>query len=705
MSEEAPTDAPPDPALAEPAEASEPVDAPAPAPRPSRIMRALRWLAPSAVAACAGAFVAGCYEAIGVSEPLGMAATIGFFAMLATPVLFALATVARALIAGWGTRELAEQLTEDGGGMPRLAGWVITILIASLALAWIAFQGTWQLFAWTAFKPLTVGFVQPVIAVGGTLALIAVSRPAARLFSAIARRIDRRWRKNGRRTLLRPLPIFATAIALSLIAIYVLWRVVVKRRIGPLEIELFYAPVIAVVVAAIASVVWQHLGRATRYVGIALPVLVAASIGLAVHTVSSRPSLTLEIWGDRPLAGIAIEKLFNLEEIRASISLAEFRPVEKPASPHPDIILITIDTVRADHTPPYGGVAQMPMLKGIGERGVVFTWAFSPSNVTRRSIPSMVIGAAATRIKGRVIGWALRVDPRHVLLAERLLAGGYETAGFMCCRGFYDPEVRTGLQRGLEHLEIEANGRSLGKAAKDWVTAREKRTDKKPLFLWMHILEPHNWEMGVGTPAAEAEKMALYDRSLSIADSIVADVMGPFADREPAHAPIVIVTADHGEALGEHGQPNHSTDLYNSQIRVPFVAAGPGIKPNHIMETVSVTDIVPTIVELAGFEPPSGAGIDGRSLAGLMTGKRMDNSEGGTAFAAMIKDRSNPGGVVAIVSGRWKLIETGGSLELYDIHSDPNEVTNVINMRPDIAAQMRKLLEATRLQHEKSPFD
>jgi hypothetical protein len=704
LSEDPPTDASPYRVPAEPEQVSDPAPILPPA-GPSRIVRALRWLAPSAVAACAGAFIAGCFEAIGVNELIGMAATIGFFAMLATPMLFAIAAIARALIAGWGTRELAAQLTEDGGGMPRLAGWVITILIAALALAWIAFQGTWQLFSWTAFKPLTVGFVQPIIAVGGALGLLAMSRPAARLFAAITRRIDRRWRRNGRRTLLRPLPIFGTAILLSVIALYVIWRVVVKRRIGPLEIELFYAPVIALVVTAIASVAWHRLGRAQRYVGIVLPVLVVASIGAAVHAVSSRPSLTLEIWGDRPLAGIAIEKVFNLEEIRASISLAEFRPVEKPASPHPDIILITIDTVRADHTPPYGGVAQMPMLKGIGERGVVFTWAFSPSNVTRRSIPSMVIGAAATRIKGRVIGWALRVDPRHVLVAERLLAGGYETAGFMCCRGFYDPEVRTGLQRGLQHLEIEANGRSLGKAAKDWVTAREKRGDKKPLFLWMHILEPHNWEMGVGTPAAESEKMALYDRSLSIADSIVADVLGPFADREPSHAPIVIVTADHGEALGEHGQPNHSTDLYNSQIRVPLVAAGPGIKPNHIMETVSLTDLVPTLVELAGFQPPGGTGIDGRSIADLMTGRRIDNPQGGTAFAAMIKDRSNPGGVMAIVSGRWKLIDNGGVFELYDLHSDPHENVNLMNTRAEIAAQMKKLLETTLLEQGKSPFD
>jgi len=292
-----------------------------------------------------------------------------------------------------------------------------------------------------------------------------------------------------------------------------------------------------------------------------------------------------------------------------------------------------------------------------------------------------------------------------VMVAERLAAAGYETAGFMCCRGFYDPEIRTGLQRGIEHLDIEANGRVLGKSARDWVTAREKRMGNRPLFVWMHILEPHNWEIGVGTPRDEGEKQKLYDRSLTISDQILAELVAGFADRPPERAPIVIVTADHGEALGEHGQPNHSTDLYNSQIRVPLVVAGPGIRPGHFQETVSLTDLVPTLIELAGYVPPKGPSIDGRSIADLMTGKRLDAPGSGTAFAAMIKDRSNPGGVTAIVSGQWKLIDNGGAFELYDLKSDPAEVNNLIGTRTEIAAQMHKLLDETLAKQALSPFE
>lgn len=668
-----------------------------PVPRWPRLARAARWLAPSAACACSGALAAGGFEAVGVGGPLAMLATIGFFAMLAGPVLFGASVAARAVIAGWGPRGLAERLTEDGG-MPALAAWVLTIFLAAFGLAWLAFQGTWQLAAWTAFKPLTLSFLQPVITVGGALALLALSVPAARLFTR-----PLRW--LNRKVALTPVRVFGAAAVISVGTVYALWRLMVKPRIGPVDTSVLYAPLIAIAVTGLAHVAAARI-RKRRAIGMVLGATAAALVATAVVTVKTRPSLTLEIWGDRPLAGIAIERVFDLDRIRAAISLSEFRPVDRPGAEHPDIVLITIDTVRADHTPPYGGAAEMPVLAGLGERGAVFTWAFSPSNVTRRSIPSIVIGAAPTRIKGRVVGWALRVDPRHVLLAERLLAAGYETAGFMCCKGFYDPEIRTGLQRGLEHLVIEPNGRSLGQTARNWISAREQRPGpRRPLFVWMHILEPHNWEIVGGPWHEEAERQKLYNRSLEISDAIMLDTITGFADRPPEKTPIVIVTADHGEALGEHNQPNHSTDLYNSQIRVPLVIAGPGIKPARIMESVSLTDLVPTIVELAGFEPPRDGSIDGRSLADLLRGKRVEQPDSGTAFSAMIKDRSNPGGVTSVVSGRWKLIDTNGVFELYDLHSDPGEQSNLIGTRPEMAAQMRKLLEQTLLRHAKSPFE
>jgi arylsulfatase A-like enzyme len=305
-----------------------------------------------------------------------------------------------------------------------------------------------------------------------------------------------------------------------------------------------------------------------------------------------------------------------------------------------------------------------------------------------------------------VVGWALRIDPRHVLAPERLVAGGYETAGFMCCGGIWGNDRKTGMSRGLAHLEVEPreNGFVLAKQAREWIEARDKRGERRPLFLWMHVIEPHNWFYGAD-PRNDDDRRRLYDRTLQQSDQMLAEVLAAFASRPADRAPIVIVTADHGEGLGDHGQPNHSTDLYDSQIRVPLVIAGPGIAPRAIFETVSLTDLTPTLVDLAGFEPPHGRSIDGASFADLATGRRKTDDEGGLAFAAMIKDRSNPGGITAVVKGRWKLVDAGSSIELYDVHTDPGERSNQLVAKPLVVEELKKLMEKYVRAGEESPFE
>jgi len=632
----------------------------------------------------------GGVEATGAEDVMGAAAAAGFLALIVFPALLVLSAIARGIYGAWQPQTLA--IVEDDGGAPKLVGWLVVVLLGCLLLAWAMFQGTWVLNAWTAFKPLTLSFAEPIIAIAAALVAVAASRPAARLFAFLARKAERALRGKRDRSFLRPRNVLVGAAVVVVVTVYVLWRVMVKPRLGPIDLSVLHAPALALAALLLAHAVWRVVPK-QPIVGGVLGLATAASIASALVAVHTRPSLTLEIWGDQPLAGIAIERLFDL---------AEFRPVDKPGSPHPDIVLITIDTVRADHTPPYGGSADMPILKELGQRGAVFVYAFAPSNVTRRSIPSIVTGLQPNRVRGRVVGWALRIDPRHVLLAERLRAGGYETAGFMCCKGFWGDEARTGLSRGLEHVHIEQNGMRLAKAARAWLDARERSKTKRPLFLWMHILEPHNWTGGITEPTNEDDRRRMYDRSLTASDGMMREVVGAFIERTPEQAPIVVVTADHGEGLGDHGAPYHSTDLYNSQIRVPLVIAGPGIKTgNRVAETVSLTDLTPTIVELAGFQPPVDQ-LDGRSLADLATGTRLGSPDAGVAFAAMIKDRSNPGGVTAVVRGGWKLIDNGVSYELYDVKDDPLERQNLYVQKPTIAAELKKLLAARAA--DRDPF-
>jgi arylsulfatase A-like enzyme len=666
----------------------------------------LRWLAPSAVAACVGALAAGLVEGARTDGAASALAAAGFLAVLAVPALLVAGAVVRGVAAAWGAGELVRSLIDADGAAPRLAAWLAVILLGAFGLAAAMFHSVWLLSLYTAFKPLAMSFLEPAVAVATALAIVALSRPCARLLAWLAQRLDARWRRGGRGTLLRPRIIVAAAGLAALAALYGAWRMAVRYRLGPIDTGLLHVPAAGLAAAGLTHAAWPRLRRTgALVVGLGSALATAAALAVAAFVLAARPSSTLEIWGDRPLAGLAIETVFDTGAIRARIALAEFRPVERPGAAHPDIILVTIDTVRADHTPPYGGQADMPGLRDLAAHGTTFDWAFAPGNVTRRSIPSIATGLSPMRVRGRVVGWALRLDPRHVLLAERLRGGGYDTAGFMCCEGFWGQTFRTGLERGLAHLVIDHRGQSLAGKARAWLDAREQRAGNPPLFLWMHLIEPHNWTQPTGEPKSDADRRAFYDRALAAADQMVRDMLAAFGRRPPERAPIVIVTADHGEALGEHGQPFHSTDLYNSQIRVPLVIAGPGIRPQHIAETVSLTDLVPTILDLAGFVPPRGRSLDGRSLAELATGARAADPEGGIAFAAMIKDRSNPGGVTAVVKGRWKLIDSGDNQELYDVRTDPGEHNNVLGQQPRLLDELRKLLAERTAAAADSPFE
>jgi hypothetical protein len=669
----------------------------------SRLVPALRWLAPSAMAGCTGALVAGVIEDRGGGGAFGVLAAAGFVALVAAPALTCASAVVRGVAAAWQPGALAAALVDPDGAAPRLAGWIAVIWLGALGLASAMFQSVWALAAYTAFKPLATSFLEPVFAVATALAIVALSRPAARLFAYLARRVDALWRRGGRRTLLRPRIVVGAALAAGLAALAAAWWIEIAPRIGPVDTTALYAPAAALITALAVHAAWPRLGRMRAPAGLVCAGLIAAATASALVAAWLRPSLTLEIWGDRPVAGLAIDAVFDLDAIRDRISLREFRPVERPGAAHPDILLITIDTVRADHTPPYGGQAAMPALTALAVRGAVFDRALSPSNVTRRSIPSIVTGLAPDRVRGRVVGWALRLDPRHVVLAERMRAGGYDTAGFMCCESFWG-SVHTGLERGLAHLAIEAHGPTLAHAARTWLDQRERRGGNPPLLLWMHILEPHGWTTGGADARSDAERHAVYDRTLTAADQMLGEVLGAFAQRAAGRAPIIIVTADHGEALGEHGHPYHSTDLYDSQIRVPLVIAGPGIAQRRVAEAVSLTDIVPTVLDLGGFAAPGHASLDGASFADLATGQRPGSLDAGVAFAAMVKDRSSPGGVTAINRGHWKLIDDNDRLELYDTAADPGERDNAIDRQPQIAAELRALLAAHAERASQSPF-
>ena len=390
--------------------------------------------------------------------------------------------------------------------------------------------------------------------------------------------------------------------------------------------------------------------------------------------------------------------------MRGELDFEGFRPTPVPGAAHHDIVLVTIDTVRADRTPPYGGMAKMPALAKLAQEGAVFQYAFSPGNVTRRSLPAMMMGLSAPRLRGRVAGWALKLDPRHVLVAERLRAAGYETAGFFCCTSQFGREHELGLVRGIEHIEIEKEGEDLAERAVTWLQARRKRGETRPLFLWMHLIEPHGWEKSHPASADARRRTLRYDLSLADADRGLGVLTDELMRGDPASRPYVIVTSDHGESLGDHGFKTHASSLYNSEIRVPLVVRGPGVAPGRIARPVGLADLAPTLLDLAGFVPPGMPTMDGTSFAPLVRREVPIAIEHGGAYAAMIADRSVEREMRAVIDGRFKLIWNGGDVELYDYVADPAESRNLAVLQPAVTKRLRVRLTQRRETDEVSPF-
>lgn len=673
------------------------------------IAKLLRWLLPCAVAAMAAAVIAGATEATMAGlGPLGIIIAIGFAAMFAGPALLIAAVAARLVFRAWWPR--VQQLIDADGNAHRFAAALLVGLLGIATLSMVGFQVIWRLFRSTQFGPHVVAVGNAlVMGVAGILMIAGapiVYDIVARVFAALAQR----WYRRTQRRLFVLHHVVIGSLLVGAAATYVSWRFIAVPSLGHIDLSILIYPVTATFALAAFSLLFGRFRttrakRMRRFVGAGIATACAACIGTALLSLRQWPVTTLDIWADCPVAGLSIDRQFEIENVRRLLPLAAFRPVEAANAngKHPSIILITIDTFRADRTPPYGGPAPMPHLLSLAARGVVFDWAFSPGNVTRRSMPSMFIGLDATRVRGRVTGWSLKLDPRHVTLAERLQQAGYNTAAFVCCDSFWGPLASTGWDRGIKHLVTERNGNKLTDSAVDWLTKQNANANGAPTFVWLHYLEPHNW---TAEPVKDADRRSPYDTVLGKVDTMLGRLLEVTLAQSPEQQPLVIVTGDHGESLFEHGTNYHSSDLFNTQIRVPLIMAGAGLTPTRIGETVSGTDLVPTILELAGFVPPTqdSADIDGRSLADLVRRTRVPDITGGYAFAAMIRDRSNPGGQRAVLQGPWKLYQRGDSLELYNFRDDPAELNNLANARPEVVTKLRVLLDAAANRARLTPF-
>jgi arylsulfatase A-like enzyme len=350
-------------------------------------------------------------------------------------------------------------------------------------------------------------------------------------------------------------------------------------------------------------------------------------------------------------------------------ALAARAPAD-PTAPRRDIVLVTIDSVRADRTSLAGyRFATTPQLAALAGRGARFDRAYTPAPLTRRAVPAILYGRMAAALPfSSSRRWPLLLANPLPSLASTLTAAGYRTAAIVSHRGLplSDATYRgfaevIGLSDELVSRHHDNADQVIDRALA-WLAAPALR----PRFLWVHLIDPHY----PYTPPPSAPRLgagaSAYDRELAFADAQLGRLLAAL----PAERTIVVVTADHGEAFGERHHRFHGRCLDDVETRVPLVIAAPGGPPTSTATPVSLVDLAPTLLELVGVETP--AGMTGASLAATVrTGAPPPARPILTELFADGTGRE----LVAVHAGERKLVRdlAAATDTAYDLAADPRE--------------------------------
>jgi arylsulfatase A-like enzyme/tetratricopeptide (TPR) repeat protein len=411
----------------------------------------------------------------------------------------------------------------------------------------------------------------------------------------------------------------------------------------------------------------------------------------AGERLSARPARWLGPAGVVALAVLVVAAAWTWRSRGASSALLE--------RVHPDVLLVTIDTLRADHLGCYGDRdAATPVLDALAARGVRYPNAVAHVPLTLPSHTSILTGLTPLR-HGVRDNTGFVLGPGVPTLAEQFRRAGYLPAAFVS--GF-PVHHRFGLDRGFAVYDdrfprgddparpayIERRGDQTVASALAWL--RQGAASAGPVFVWVHLYDPHA-PYDPPEPFRSRFRDREYDGEIAFADQQVGVLLDGWRHRRSGRDPVVLVTADHGEGLGEHGEPTHGLFIYDSTIRVPFIVVGPGVARGTAPSTLArLIDIAPTLLDLAGLPPLSG--IDGRSLRPSWAGKAFPDEP---AYAESLFGRLSFGW--APLYG-WReprlMFVDAPRTELYDLSADPRELRNVADDQADDAARMRRAVEA-----------
>lgn len=401
-----------------------------------------------------------------------------------------------------------------------------------------------------------------------------------------------------------------------------------------------------------------------------------------------------------------------LEGLSLLCLVAGFASCDRAPATRPDVLLIVIDTLRADHLGAYGYQRRdtSPEIDQFADRAIRFTRAYSAAGWTRPSVGSILTGLPPASHGANTIRNHLHSDVET--LAESFKAAGYATAGIVSNRHLLE---RIGFAQGFDLWdESQAQGaqhissQHINRLATSMLDELEQAD--KPWFLFVHYFDPHykyldHANLDFAPPDAPlfdgSEEMkelensvpgwsegdrdflvGRYDEEIRLTDQAIGELLERVQSRSTDSDTLIAITADHGEEFGEHGSVGH-INLHDEVIRVPLLIQRPGDdRICDVTEPVSLLSLAPSLLELAGIAYPPERYPE-PSLAGCKTQERGP----GRAFSESHQKR-------AVVDGDHKLIvdRARGTTGIYDLKTDPGETRNVASAKPALRRHLMQLL-------------
>jgi choline-sulfatase len=367
----------------------------------------------------------------------------------------------------------------------------------------------------------------------------------------------------------------------------------------------------------------------------------------------------------------------------------------------PDIFLITIDTLRADHVHCYGYQhVQTPALDRLAKDGIRFDHAFTPSPITNSSHISILTGLLPSA--HGVTDFGVPLSATHTTLAEVLAKQGYHTAAFIGSVILDSKALAPGIDRGFEFYDnfpshsaktsrwgrLERRAGDVVQRAEAWLTAHPKG----PHFVWVHLYDPHD-PYEPPAPFSQRYKERPYDGEIAYADSALGNFLSYLQQKGWYQKSLVVAVGDHGEGLGEHKEDTHGIFLYDSTTHVPLLVKLPGNEhaDGVVEDLVQTIDIFPTVLDLLSMPVPQQ--VEGVPLQAHNAGEKPSQR-------TLLAETDYPlrFGWAPLRSARdntHKFIEAPRP-ELYDLRADPGEAKNVYEPW-NSAVQSDRALLATKI--------